>query len=279
MKKYFQKILSGIFILLSINSYSQNNLPFIDINQLPQQPVFDFDPTQLSINPLNMAALSFGKSFLNYKESHIISETKNNLFTDATLEGNADSALIIKFETPALKNINPGFDVMYSTKTIKPILKTSFASLNIPIDTFNILTFDTLVTLKIKLPFSTRIGHFSFNFTPKLGCSTIFSFQKMPQETLTSSNNKFKKPSSLLYDQHFGFAAAAAIGMEYYFSQWIGLFIEYCMQYSHISFSNQFILFMMRSAFNIRDSSDTPPPPQPYSYFTTALTFGIKVNF
>jgi hypothetical protein len=62
--------------------------------------------------------------------------------------------------------------------------------------------------------------------------------------------------------ENLGGVAAASIGVDYYVTQWLGLFIEYSARYNHIA------LFTKKDILK-----------KPYSYSTTALSIGIKTTF
>lgn len=226
-----KKLLSKVEQETTFRRQSENIIKF------PVQPGLVYKPSQ-AFNPFKMTSLSIGKSYVRYHRD--INKTfKEKKWFDSL----RSHVYEIKLELPFYqKNTSLGFDwtIFYD--------KIYDTKLDYGSQFSEIWAVDMLATLKFKWPFHTDFGHFAWTVTSKAGLVYI----------LLATDHQTQP----LYQNNLGFVAGAAIGIDYYFSQWLGMFIEYGAKYNKIQF------------LHTKDN-----PQQPYAYTTTALTFGIKTTF
>lgn len=247
MKKYFIIGLIAIPCSLMITSLCiADGLPSQDTLKFPIQPNIVYNASRVSfINPFEMTSCSIGKFYARYH--HDISKTfQEKKWFDSLRSHNYE----IKIEVPFYKkNTSLGvdcaifFDEKYVSFDRERVKKPDFDSRFVTVSAI-----DWLATLKFKLPFCTNLGHFALTMTPKAGLVYI------------PMGYGYQSPS--FYRNHLGFVVGAAVGIDYYFSQWLGVFVEYCAKYNNIQFLEE------------KNS-----PQQKYAYSTTTLTFGIKTTF
>jgi hypothetical protein len=267
-----KKIISMIAILCSLLNArvcALDHLSSHDAELFPIQSLLVYDDSYFPINPSTMIVWSVGKTWARYhRDKKDIGETfKKCKWFDSLKSHNYECK--IEVPVPYYQNrVSVGFDWAGSLDGVttdwslgRGNLRRIYASLGKKQDNasrFDMFTaVDMMVTLKLKLPFHTPIGHFVWALTPKLG------FIYLPMVLgLRSLGDHW--PTWPPEHSSFGLVTGAATSVDYYFSQWFGVYGEFCLKYNNIRWF-------------VTEEGETPL--EPYSYFTTSITFGFKTTF
>ena len=226
----------GLFIT---SLYAADDWSSRDIKKFPMQPSLVYDASrslQSFINPFEMTSFGIGKSYVRYHR-----DIGNTFKEKKWFDSIRSHVYEVKLELPFhQENTSLGFDCTVFFDTVykeKPDHNSQFSQ---------IMAIDMLATFKFKLPFYTNLGHFAWTITPKAGLINI----------ITGSDYQTE------YWHNLGLVVGAAIGIDYYFNQWLGVFVEYSAKYNRVHF------------LGVKSR-----PQHPYAYTATALTFGVKTTF
>lgn len=220
MKKFLLPLILLIsYSLSSTLLYAADKWANDDFDHFPIQPVLIYDDTKRFINPFEMASFGIGAG-----PTWIWNPQADipNYFLMGT----------IKWEMPFHERTRSiGLD-------ISPFIALAG---NIEDEAAVIdITCDILGTYKFKKPFHTPLGYIAGTMTAKGG----------PTIKLNPDADAF---------ENIGGVLGGSVGVDYYPSQWVGVFFEYTLKYNYIFIS---------------------PQQQPrYGYFNSALTIGFKTTF
>lgn len=259
----------------------------------PLQPAFIYSESNAFINPFEMTSFSFGKAFTRYhrdinntfKEKGWFTHIRNHVYET-------------KLELPIYqKYISIGFDYTFfndkifiptrdlndmdkllalmlgggkaNETNLKPILNDGLDHNLDKNSQFSDLYFgiNMLPTLKLKWPIRTKLGYFAGTITPKAGLMYI-----------GTAKNK-----DTFYYTNLGYSVGISLGLDYYPTQWLGIFFEYSVKYNKMqwlhnnknsSAEDQKQERLKLMFFEVKNRQKAP-----YSYTTSAFTVGFKSTF
>jgi hypothetical protein len=273
MQKYFKITMSKIFVsLLVTKAWAFDYVPSQNNDVMPIQPIFIYDDSLSVINPSKMVLFSVGKVWTRHHND--ITQDIGNTFkklkwfsdTQDKRLGIIFNNLEVKIEVPYyLDKVSLGFDYKRVTNNLKDVdLDSRFQG---------IATNDILASIKFKLPLSSKLGQFVLTLSPKIGF--IFSHEGTGP-AIPDSMRKFIS---------YGWVGGTAFGIDYYLNQWFGLYGEWSVRYNGIGWFRHHAsiapMYLMSNYEKDRllDAIKSTSRPDPYSYFTTSITFGIKSTF
>jgi hypothetical protein len=237
MKNQFINVLISILFstCIALTTLYASDSP--NLITFPVQPSFTYDSTQSNINPFGMTAFSIGNPYIRYHR-HIGALLKETQWFHNKLSTNLE----LKIETPFYQpNTSLGLDCTF-------LMSLPWEDLGADSPFTSIMGGDMLATYKFKWPVYTAFGNFAGTITPKIGFVYI--------DTGTDH--------STLYWKELGIVAGTSIGLDYYITQWFGVFAEYSIK----AYRMQFLSL-----------SPSNPERKPYHYFTSAITLGFKTTF
>lgn len=242
MKKYLLSLLLILYSLLTAPLYAVDKWSNDDTDNFPIQPILVYDNSQTYINPFEMTSFSVGKMGTWYHQNI------NGIFQKRHW-GTADILNLTstaKWEMPFYdKTKSIGLDLSFFTESNQEIYGAQSSDERQRF--LGLIALDLLGTYKLKWPVRTPIGDIAPNISAKLGPILILSeIHEVDHEPRLSSMN-------------IGGVLGGSVGVDYYPSQWFGIFFEYTLKYNYIFIS---------------------PQPQPrYGYFNSASTIGFKTTF
>jgi hypothetical protein len=233
MKNQFINVLISILFSTCIAFTTLYAADTHDLITFPVQPSFTYDSTQSNINPFEMTSFSIGFPCIRAHQ-----ELNTVLRENQWFHNKLGNNLELKIEAPFYQpTTSLGFDCTFFLSEKQNLGEQSpFTSLK---------GGDMLATYKFKWPIYTPFGNFAGAITPKAG---VIYIQHGESHTIE-------------YFHNFGIVGGASIGLDYYITQWFGVFAEYSIKAHRMQFF------------------PLTPQQKPYHYFTSAITLGFKTTF
>lgn len=280
-----KKLLAGFILLCCINGYAAEYWSLNDIEKFPIQTSFVRNTEIDWINPFEMSSWSFG---IVYPRFH------RNFFEDLKHFKKRGKKW---FSTPRVYNVEYKYEMpFYSKRTsigldcilypelpeevVNFIEMYRYGTYSLPrlrdsdslFDT--LLAFEFLGTSKLKASIHNVLGHFAGFVALKGGAILIGMAENSKSELWTAQHGTGIKtrprPHYRKHNPCAGFVIGISVGSDWYFSQWMGCFIEFSAKYNYIP-------LIMES--DLKRQQDVFFNKEKFGYTTTAFTFGLKTTY